>query len=140
MITYNNVFTPRIMTVIIHFKMSWQFLQMEWPEICWITSLIWLAGNPSLMKFKIIHQFDCWWWIQCDIHFVWRESEYKNLVVMKIWNALKDTEIGMAFSNSQGNDNSCRKKRVKVTAQRPKKIFPLKFFDSMVWAFPTEKV
>ena len=51
---------------------------------------------------------------------------------MKIWNALKDTEIGMAFSNSQGNDNSCRKKRVKVTAQRPKKIFPLKFFDSMV--------
>lgn len=44
---------------------------------------------------------------------------------MKIWNALKDTEIGMAFSNSQGNDNSYRKKESRLLPRGPRKYFPL---------------
>lgn len=53
-------------------------------------------------------------------------SELAFIVFHMIWNALKDTQIGRAFSNSQGDDNSCRgkkKKRFKDTAQRPKKYF-----------------
>lgn len=54
-------------------------------------------------------------------------SELAFIVFHMIWNAVKDTQIRRAFSNSQGDDNSCRKKKKdsRILPRGPRKYFPL---------------
>lgn len=54
---------------------------------------------------------------------------------MKIWHALKDTETGIAFSNSEDDDYPSREK--KDTGQSLKKIYP---FVTLISEFDLSKL